>query len=202
MVRNTTQRKGGDVTPMDSIRIYKGIEHLGEYAKWKKTNREWGFRQVCDADLNIGFGITLPREYENNDSFLKNLVAKYPAEYIWIQQTGRIACIHYTKAAKTQLTEQGLTQSNKSNTTFCNGIYVYNKDTHKPTQNQGYVEFEYQGIYYKCIYDPDYHEANGVVYDKGGGSTQEYLIPTVVIPTEYLIFKDKDRFDKLQSLSW
>lgn len=98
-----------------------------------------------------------------------------------------LQCIHYTEANLSQLKEEGLkypssvTEYELCCYTFTAGIYTYNLAQHNIDMSKPHIKFNYYGDYYKCIYDCDPQE-----YSKDVGITQEYLIPTLNIPYQYL----------------
>lgn len=64
-----------------------------------------------------------------------------------------------------------------SNLYFCEGIYCYNADTHKPVKvsnNTAIYTGTFSGKYAECVFDLDGEEG----YEKDSGNTKEYVLLT------------------------
>lgn len=159
--------------------------HTETNAWYQEVTRYKHPEPLCKEDYNMGYGITLD-SHEVNNELLTRLISEFQ-DYIWVREHGFLQCVHYTGASLEQLKGKGLqypqviSDDDLCVYTFTAGIYVYNIAQHSIDNKKPHVLFNYYGDYYKCIYDCDPQE-----YSKDIGVTQEYLIPSLNIPYNYL----------------
>lgn len=162
-----------------SLKVFNLDEHKELHREWKDSIPP--MTPIIDEDLCLGWGITLERSIATYNK-INAIIREYRNDYIWVREYGILPCIHYTKATYYDILYNGLHGSQMDNTTFSSGIYVFNSNQHVPDKSLNYILFLYIGEYYKCVYDPDpYGETS-----KDIGITQEYLLPVLNLPSEYL----------------
>ena len=128
-------------------------------------------------DLKLGFGLYVTEE--NYEKYVKGNEAffgdKLRYGYILVVREGEFRFLHYGPIGLNSLKPS--TFKENSNLSFCEGIYCYNADTHKPVKvsnNTAIYTGTFSGKYAECVFDLDGEEG----YEKDSGNTKEYVLLT------------------------
>lgn len=141
---------------------------------------------IESINLKLGFGLYVTEEDYNKwvKGNEKYIFDKFRFEWILLVKEGEISFYHYGPSNLEEIRPS--TFEFNENLSFCEGVYCFNVDTHKPiTPNEGYFLYngKYVGKYVECVCD--------FVSDdlpKDSGSSKEYVLLTDK-PVKVSVFK-------------
>lgn len=102
---------------------------------------------------------------------LNNLINKVN-DYICVKHTGTERFYHYTYATKDEIESTGLLASEGEHSALADGIYVFSYSNSTPSKHMpdegNYIDIDYTGTYFECLYDPyPAHEGNLLIGKDG-----------------------------------